>query len=148
MMSENTLAQGGVKAVDLIGIVLIDHVNQLRAGGLSRHDAIVRGGGDPPCFPMARAIAGGLAFATAVTLVLLPEVYVLLDDLRPWYWRTVRTAFGWISNRARGHVTKGHDARRGGRLALRLDPLPLALWVARVAPAYRPRGLARDVARL
>lgn len=106
------------------GIVLIDHINQLRVGGLSRHDAIVRGGGDrlrpilitacttilslvplcfstvqiggggPPYFPMARAIAGGLAFATAVTLVLLPEVYVLLDDLRSWYWRTVKTAFG------------------------------------------------------
>ena len=106
------------------GIVLIDHINQLRAAGLSRHDAIVRGGGDrlrpilitacttilslvplcfstvgvggggPPYFPMARAIAGGLAFATAVTLILLPEVYVLLDDLRTWYWRTVKTAFG------------------------------------------------------
>lgn len=106
------------------GIVLIDHINQLRAQGLERHDAIVRAGGDrfrpilitacttilslvplcfstvqiggggPPYFPMARAIAGGLTFATAVTLILLPEVYVLLDDLRTWYWRTVKTAFG------------------------------------------------------
>ena len=76
------------------GIVLIDHINQLRAEGLCRHDAIVRGGGGPPHFPMARAIVGGLAFATAVTFILLPEVYFLLNDLHTWYWRTVKTAFG------------------------------------------------------
>jgi HAE1 family hydrophobic/amphiphilic exporter-1 len=33
---------------------------------------------------MARAIVGGLAFSTAVTLVILPTIYVLLDDLRTW----------------------------------------------------------------
>jgi HAE1 family hydrophobic/amphiphilic exporter-1 len=33
---------------------------------------------------MARAIIGGLVFATAVTLVLLPLLYVLLDDARAW----------------------------------------------------------------
>jgi hypothetical protein len=30
------------------GVVLIDRINQLRAEGLSRHDAIVRGGGNRP----------------------------------------------------------------------------------------------------
>ncbi|MEM6648406.1 MAG: efflux RND transporter permease subunit, partial [Bacteroidota bacterium] len=96
------------------GIVLIDHINNLRAGGMPRTDAIVRagrerlrpivmtalttilgliplclsntliGGDGPPYFPMARAIVGGLAFSTVVTLVLLPTIYIWLDDLRYW----------------------------------------------------------------
>jgi len=104
------------------GIVLIDHVNQLRAKGLSRHEAIIQGGRDrlrpilmtagttvlslvplsivntqiggngPPYFPMARAIVGGLTFSTVITLLILPTIYVLLDDLRNWARRIVRTA--------------------------------------------------------
>jgi HAE1 family hydrophobic/amphiphilic exporter-1 len=31
---------------------------------------------------MARAIAGGLAFSTVVSLLFLPTIYALLDDLR------------------------------------------------------------------
>jgi len=31
---------------------------------------------------MARAIAGGLAFSTVVSLLFLPTIYVLLDDVR------------------------------------------------------------------
>ncbi|MCP5107599.1 MAG: efflux RND transporter permease subunit, partial [bacterium] len=84
------------------GIVLIDYINQLRQRGVSRHEAIVQaghhrlrpilmtagttifsliplcfsttqiGGGGPPYFPMARAIVGGLAFSTLVTLFILP----------------------------------------------------------------------------
>lgn len=104
------------------GIVLIDYVNQLRARGLSRRDALVEagaarmrpilmtagttilslvplcivtaqiGGDGPPYFPMARAIVGGLAFSTAVTLLILPTVYVLLDDLRTWAGRIIHLA--------------------------------------------------------
>lgn len=96
------------------GIVLIDHVNQLRSEGYSRLDAVVQGGmnrfrpifmtaattvlgliplclattqigGDgPPYFPMARAIVGGLTFSTLITLIILPTIYVLLDDLKLW----------------------------------------------------------------
>ncbi|GAB5520191.1 MAG: efflux RND transporter permease subunit [Rhodothermales bacterium] len=96
------------------GIVLIDHINNLRAEGLPRTDAIVRagrerlrpiimtalttilgliplcitntqiGGDGPPYYPMARAIVGGLAFSTVVTLILLPTIYIWLDDLRYW----------------------------------------------------------------
>jgi HAE1 family hydrophobic/amphiphilic exporter-1 len=33
---------------------------------------------------MARAIVGGLAFSTIITLLVLPTIYVLLDDLRHW----------------------------------------------------------------
>jgi HAE1 family hydrophobic/amphiphilic exporter-1 len=104
------------------GIVLIDHINYLRASGLSRTEAIVQGGRDrlrpilmtalttilgliplcigttqiggdgPPYYPMARAIVGGLAFSTVVTLIMLPTIYVVLDDLRNWGRRTVRAS--------------------------------------------------------
>jgi HAE1 family hydrophobic/amphiphilic exporter-1 len=40
------------------------------------------GGDGPPYYPMARAIAGGLAFSTVVSLLFLPTIYALLDDLR------------------------------------------------------------------
>ncbi|MFB0564276.1 MAG: efflux RND transporter permease subunit [Candidatus Aminicenantaceae bacterium] len=104
------------------GIVLIDHINQLRAKGLNRYDAIVQAGGNrirpilmtagttilslvplcfttieiggngPPYYPMARAIVGGLAFSTMVTLIILPTIYILLDDLRKWTQRVMRSA--------------------------------------------------------
>ena len=94
--------------------MLIDHVNQLRGKGLNRDEAIIQGGRDrlrpilmtagttilglvplcfgttqiggngPPYFPMARAIVGGLAFSTLITMVVLPLMYVMLDDLKNW----------------------------------------------------------------
>ena len=106
------------------GIVLIDHINFLRAEGLERKQAILQAGHDrfrpiimtaattvlgliplcigntqiggdgPPYFPMARAIVGGLTFSTVVTLVILPTIYILLDDLREWSRRTLRNAKG------------------------------------------------------
>ena len=39
------------------------------------------GGDGPPYYPMARAIAGGLAFSTVVSLLFLPTIYAMLDDL-------------------------------------------------------------------
>ena len=55
------------------------------------------GGEGPSYFPMARAIAGGLAFSTVVSLLFLPTIYAMLDDLRA---NTVR-----IIGRARGKPT-------------------------------------------
>jgi HAE1 family hydrophobic/amphiphilic exporter-1 len=96
------------------GIVLIDHVNQLRLQGLTREQALLKageerlrpilmtvgttvlgltplcigttqiGGDGPPYFPMARAIVGGLLFSTFVSLVLLPTIYTWLDIIRHW----------------------------------------------------------------
>jgi len=104
------------------GIVLIDHVNQLRLQGLSRDDALIRacrermrpilmtvgttvlgltplcvgttqiGGNGPPYYPMARAIVGGLLFSTFVSLVLLPTIYTWLDVIRHW----PRKFFAWL----------------------------------------------------
>jgi HAE1 family hydrophobic/amphiphilic exporter-1 len=99
------------------GIVLIDHIINLRAEGMSRAEAVVQGGKDrmrpilmtaattvlgliplcigttqiggdgPPYFPMARAIVGGLIFSTVVTLIVLPSIYIILDDFKIWAGR-------------------------------------------------------------
>lgn len=104
------------------GIVLIDHINHLRADGLPRNEAVVQagrdrlrpilmtvgttvlgllplcfgttqiGGNGPPYFPMARAIVGGLLFSTVVSLVFLPSIYNWLDYLR----HVPRRLFTWI----------------------------------------------------
>jgi HAE1 family hydrophobic/amphiphilic exporter-1 len=50
------------------------------------------GGDGPAYYPMARAIVGGLAFSTFITLVILPVIYLMLDDLRRWSRRIVRVA--------------------------------------------------------
>ena len=93
------------------GIVMVEHINSLRRSGMNRTDALVEGsrerlrsilmtmgttilgmlplclagaqiGGDgPPYYPMARAVAGGLAFSTVVSLLFLPSIYALLDDM-------------------------------------------------------------------
>jgi HAE1 family hydrophobic/amphiphilic exporter-1 len=107
------------------GIVMVDHINQMRRAGLSRYAAVVEGathrlrpilmtmsttilglvplavgdtsiGGDgPPYFPMARAIIGGLAFSTVISLLVLPTIYVLLDDLGLWSTRVMQLAREW-----------------------------------------------------
>lgn len=104
------------------GIVLVDHINNLRAGGLPRNQAIVEGGRDrlrpilmtvattilgltplavgttqvggdgPPYFPMARAIIGGLAFSTMVSLLVVPALYAYFDTLAAWGRKVMRTA--------------------------------------------------------
>jgi HAE1 family hydrophobic/amphiphilic exporter-1 len=104
------------------GIVLFEHINTLRRRGLDRTDALVEGarerlrpilmtmstavvgmlplcmgttqiGGDGPAYyPMARAIAGGLAFSTVVSLLFLPTIYATLDDMRAWTVGIIRRA--------------------------------------------------------
>ncbi len=96
------------------GIVLVDHINNLRREGMPREQAVLEGardrlrpilmtvattilgllplaisttkvGGDGPSyFPMARAIIGGLAFSTVTSLLLVPLVYVSLDRAKNW----------------------------------------------------------------
>ncbi|MBB5944363.1 efflux RND transporter permease subunit [Xanthomonas sp. 3307] len=93
------------------GIVMIEHINNLRRRGLGRTEALIEGsrerlrpimmtmgtailamvpisltttqmfGDGPAYYPMARAIAGGLAFSTVVSLLFLPTIYAMLDDL-------------------------------------------------------------------
>ena len=104
------------------GIVMVEHINALRRSGKSRTDSLVEGskerlrpilmtmgttilgmlplclagaqiGGDgPPYYPMARAVAGGLAFSTVVSLLFLPSIYTLLDDAGINVRRIIRNA--------------------------------------------------------
>jgi HAE1 family hydrophobic/amphiphilic exporter-1 len=106
------------------GIVLVDHINNLRLGGMPRNEAIIEGGRDrlrpilmtvattivglaplaisttqiggdgPPYFPMARAIIGGLAFSTLVSLLVVPALYAYFDTLAAWGRKVMRTARG------------------------------------------------------
>jgi HAE1 family hydrophobic/amphiphilic exporter-1 len=104
------------------GIVMIEHINNLRRRGMSRTDALVEGSRErlrpimmtmgtailamvpialstsdtsnnmPAYYPMARAIAGGLAFSTIVSLLFLPTIYAILDDLRHGTARVIARA--------------------------------------------------------
>ncbi len=94
------------------GIVLIDHINNLRRSGLDRREAILRGCAERlrpiamtaattivgliplawgsgslfemKYFPLARTVMGGLMASTLLTLVILPTYYVLLDNCSRW----------------------------------------------------------------
>jgi HAE1 family hydrophobic/amphiphilic exporter-1 len=111
------------------GIVLVDHINNLRLRGLPRDRAIVEAGRDrlrpilmtvattivgltplavgttqvggdgPPYYPMARAIIGGLAFSTVVSLLVVPALYIYFDNLSGWTRKVKRVAALGISQR-------------------------------------------------
>lgn len=94
------------------GIVIIDHINQLRNEGMDRFSAIIEGGHHRlrpvlmtalttilGCVPLAigggvgsqvsftslgRALIGGLTTGTFLTLIVVPLFYSLIDDLRLW----------------------------------------------------------------
>lgn len=96
----------------LNGIVLVEHLNELRREGLSVHDAVIEGASDrlrpvlmtalvaslgfvPMAFntgpgsevqrPLATVVIGGLVTATLLTLLVLPVVYTWMerDDRAP-----------------------------------------------------------------
>jgi len=102
---------GAILTVGIVtknAIVLVDYVNQLRQRGMSRDEALLRAGpvrlrpilmttgttvmamlpvaagigeGAETQAPLATAVVGGLLFSTLVTLVLVPVVYSIFDDL-------------------------------------------------------------------
>ncbi len=90
-------------------IVLVEFINKLREQGTSRRESIIEGGklrlrpvilttittvcgllpvaygwggSDPIIKPMALALAWGLAFATFSTLLFIPCLYAIIDDIR------------------------------------------------------------------
>ena len=116
------------------GIVLFEHINAQRRAGMVRTEALVHGcrerlrpilmttcttvlamlplciggtqlGGDGPAYyPMARAIAGGLVFSTIVSLLFLPTIYAVMDDLREWTSAAMRRGRASAPGHARTEV--------------------------------------------
>lgn len=101
------VALSGVVVND--ALVLIDYANQQRAQGLSPHDAITTagvrrfrpimlttlttfGGLAPMIFetsrqarfmiPMALSLGYGILFSTAITLILVPSLYLIVEDVK------------------------------------------------------------------
>jgi hydrophobic/amphiphilic exporter-1 (mainly G- bacteria), HAE1 family len=148
-------------------IVLIDTVNQLRARGVPRDEALVEAGltrlrpilmtssttilgllpmalglgeGAELRAPLAITVIGGLTVATALTLVVIPVVYALLD-------RKV-----YAAESAGAPVPGGNRGEGSGRAArdvvpvVPMEPLPVLTGEAeRAMPAPLPR--ARDDGR-
>lgn len=114
------------------GIIMVEHINTLRRRGMSRTDALVAGSrerlrpilmtmgtailamvpislsdtvvlGGLQYAPMARAVAGGLAFSTVVSLLFLPTIYAILDDWRTGMANKARRARGVAP--ASAHIT-------------------------------------------
>ena len=98
-------------------ILLIDYTKVLRHRGLSRREALITAGrtrlrpilmtttamifGMLPLFfaigegaefraPMARAVVGGLITSTLLTLIVVPVVYSIFDDITAWLFRNRR----------------------------------------------------------
>jgi len=89
-------------------IVFVDFINTLRRSGMNRRESIIKagqmrirpvllttittfgglstvaygiGGKDPFLVPMALAICWGLLFATVLTLIIIPCIYSIIDDI-------------------------------------------------------------------
>jgi len=98
------------------GIILVDYINILRRRGMERNEAILTAGpirlrpilmttlstilalmpvalgigvGAEAMAPMATAVVGGLLVSSVFTLVLIPVVYTLFDDLGNWIKRII-----------------------------------------------------------
>ena len=102
------------------GIVLLDHLNQLRAAGMPHDQAIIQAGRDrlrailmtastttlgllPLAiggtavgglfyFPLARTVMGGLLSSTFLTLVVLPYIDLGVEGLAKWFRRLWATS--------------------------------------------------------
>jgi hydrophobe/amphiphile efflux-1 (HAE1) family protein len=92
------------------GVLLVEYMNELRRHGLGIREAVIRGGrtrlrpilmtslctvvglipmalgigtGSEANAPLARAVIGGLTVSTALTLLLIPTLYVMLEERFP-----------------------------------------------------------------
>ncbi len=123
------------------GIVLLDHVNNLRRRGETRSTAIIEGCrerfrpilmtasttilglaplafgkadlGGGYYFPLARAIMGGLAMSTMLTLIVLPTFYVLAESgvaviKRIFLWGIGKGPLPWRSVQLEKVTEAGH----------------------------------------
>jgi len=114
------------------GIVIVDHINQLRLEGIERAEAIClagmnrfrpvmmtalttvlgcvplaigTGGGRDALNGLGRTLVGGLSAGTLLTLLLVPLFYSLIDDFKSWA-TMYGAGLGRICPRARGSVAR------------------------------------------
>jgi HAE1 family hydrophobic/amphiphilic exporter-1 len=110
---------GVIMLVGLVGknaILLVDYTNTLRERGLTRRNALLEAGptrlrpilmttsamvlamipvalaigrGSEFRAPLGIAVIGGLILSTVLTLVVIPCIYTIFDDLSNWISRTV-----------------------------------------------------------
>ena len=126
-------------------ILLVDFTKVLRGRGMDRREALITAGrtrlrpimmttsamifGMLPLFfalgkgaefraPMARAVVGGLITSTLLTLIVVPVVYAILDDLA-----------AWLHRRMAGAEFETHDAAKAAA-ALFVVTLAGSLFVA------------------
>src|SRR5262249_25151575 len=103
------------------GVLLVEYINELRRHGRELRDAVVLAGrtrlrpivmtslttlvglfpmalgidvGSEANAPLARAVIGGLAVSTVLTLVLVPTLYVMLEERLP---RRLESAVGELA---------------------------------------------------
>src|SRR5262245_8575440 len=103
------------------GVLLVEYINELRRHGRELRDAVVQAGrtrlrpivmtslttlvglfpmalgidvGSEANAPLARAVIGGLAVSTVLTLVLVPTLYVMLEERLP---RRLESAVGELA---------------------------------------------------
>ncbi len=111
------------------GIVIVDHVNQLRKEGLARFEAVMLGGshrlrpvlmtalatilgaapllaplisarwGSPATISLGCAMIGGLITGTVLTLFVVPLFYTLVDDFQGWLGRYFGGLLGLMRGR-------------------------------------------------
>ena len=113
-------------------IVLVDFANQLRAQrpDLSSYDLLLEtgcvrlrpvilttvttvlgilptaygiGGADPFLMPMALAIGWGLAFATFLTLIIVPVLYKVVMDIQTWLSQKFSRKGRMLATEAQSH---------------------------------------------
>jgi HAE1 family hydrophobic/amphiphilic exporter-1 len=108
-------------------IVIVDHVNRIRRSGRDREEAILQAGQDrirpvlmtaattilgllPLAFggsgiggvvmfaPLGKAVMGGLALSTLLTLFVVPVFYTYVEDLSQAFVRLAGQTFGTVDN--------------------------------------------------
>ena len=121
------------------GIVLLDHMNQLRLGGMSRDEAILQAGRDrlrpilmtaattiigllplairgPNTaglfyYPLARTVMGGLMSSAILTLLVLPYVSIGVEGVAQWLRNLWRSSGLTPQTKVVGEETSAVEAK-------------------------------------